>query len=361
MVIREVASWPFVSVVILNYNGKEFLKCCLRSVLDSDYPNFEVIVVDNGSTDSSAEFVKEMFGGDPRLKILLNHRNLGFAEGNNVGIKVAKGKYIVLLNNDTETSSLWLKEIAKVMESDLTAGACQSKLLLMSDRKTLDSVGAYLSPFGLLVHKGIGEVDRGQFDNIHEIFTAKGAALTIRREVLEEVGLFDSEFFAYLEETDLCWRIWLSGYTVLFVPRSIVYHAWGSTLSKIGPLYARYILRFHATKNYIKTLLKNLDTRNVFKILPVHICIWLGIVLLFILRRRLHDAMFTMKAICWNLINLKHIWDERVMVQHHIRRVSDNQIFSRIMRKVALRHLYLRFCADVLLAKTIKRGKVDYI
>jgi len=147
---------PLVSIIIVNFNDKRHLYRCLSSILKSEYPSFEIIVVDNGSTDGSVELVKKLFGNNPRIKLIQNERNLGPAAGRNIGAEVAKGRYLAFLDNDTEVNPKWLKEAVKVMESDLTIGAAQCKLLLMGHRNRFDYAGDYLSPYGFLIQSGNG-------------------------------------------------------------------------------------------------------------------------------------------------------------------------------------------------------------
>ncbi len=146
----DLSTQPMVSIVILNFNGKKFLNQCLDSVLQSDYRNFEVILVDNASTDGSIELVQKNFHQHSNLRIVTNGTNLGFAEGNNIGARAATGKYVVFLNNDTEVDPEWLQELLIVVESDKTVGAAQSKLLLLARAraKTIDSAGDFVNCYG---------------------------------------------------------------------------------------------------------------------------------------------------------------------------------------------------------------------
>ncbi len=225
---------PLVSVIILNYNCRKnlgvVLENCLLSVFQTNYPSFEVLFVDNASTDDSVAFVERNFGEDARLRIIQNEQNFGFAEGNNIGIRKALGKYIVLLNSDTRVDPEWLTALVSTVRPP-EVGAAQSKLLQLGAPELLDCAGGFLDYYGYHFERGQGE--RGsKYDQPGEIFYAKGASILIKREVLEKTGLFDPDLFIYHDETDLCWRTRLSGYTVLFSPKSIVYHASGSTMSR---------------------------------------------------------------------------------------------------------------------------------
>jgi len=140
-----VIASPLVSIVVLNYNGKDLVANCLKSLAATEFEDYEILVVDNGSTDGSVEYLKANYSANPRIIVHENKKNLGFAGGNNVGIGLARGKYIVLLNDDVQVKSDWLKNLVKLIEGDPTIGAAQCKLLLDSDRSTFDSAGSYMT------------------------------------------------------------------------------------------------------------------------------------------------------------------------------------------------------------------------
>lgn len=312
---------PMVSIVILNYNGRDFVERCLKSVLNTDYPNFEVIFVDNASTDDSPELVKMIFGCDLRLKIIQNDKNLGFAEGNNIGARVAKGDYIVFLNNDTEVDPNWIEELVKVMESDLTIGVAQSKLRSIGNHRMMDCAGGFIDHYGWSHRRGQGEEDKGQFSKVDEIFYAVGAAMAVRRGILNKVGLFDPNYFIYFEDADLCWRVWLSGHRVVSVPTSIVFHVVRGTMKR-QPVRTTFL----SCKNNITTLLKNYELRNVAKYLPANLMFICVVATFRLLKGEINMALAYLKAILWNLLNLNHIWAERLKVQRLIRKISDGKL-----------------------------------
>ena len=333
---------PIVSVVIVNNNGKEFLEQCLHSVLHSYYTNFEVILVDNASTDGSVEKAEKMLENNCLIRIR-NKNNVGPAVARNMGVKAAKGKLIAFLDNDTKVDAFWLSNAVHVLESDHSIGAAQLKLLLMGDPYRFDYGGDYLSPYGFLVQRvDEGAIDDGRFDELVEIFSVKEAGMIIRRDLFEELGGFDEDYFMYVEGMDLCWRVWLMGYKVLFIPTSRVYHAFGR-ISKLKSPRTKFLSKYHGTKNYITTLLKNLSMQNLFKILPLHIILWLGVIIWHILRRRTTEAMWIVKAILWNLTHFKRTWAKRQTVQFRLRKVSDASIMSRVMKKEHLTY----FCNKI--------------
>src|SRR3989344_7353611 len=203
---------PLVSIIIVNWNGGEVLRDCLRSLGKIKYPKWELILVDNGSTDGSEMLVLNLKLKAESLKLIRNKINVGFAKANNRGCKKISGKYVLLLNNDTKVTPKFLTTLVDRMENDPTIGVVQPKIKLMDKPGYLDNAGSFFTRIGFLQHWGFLRKDTREFDEEREIFSAKGACMLIRRKVVENVGLFDEEFFSHFEESDFCWRVWLSGF-----------------------------------------------------------------------------------------------------------------------------------------------------
>lgn len=234
-------SVPLVSIIIPNWNGKRFLEECFQSLERQTFSNFEVIFVDNGSIDGSAEWMEGRYGHWVRM--VRNSKNLGFAEGNNVGIRLAKGRYLVLLNNDTVVEAHWLEELMKPVEGNPTVGMCASKILSYDQPEVLEATGELLFRDGLNRARGHREVDRGQYDSDLKTFFPPGCGALYRREMLEEVGLFDEDFFAYGEDTDLGIRGRLAGWKCVYAPLAVVYHKGSGTTGRYSPFKAFYVER----------------------------------------------------------------------------------------------------------------------
>ncbi len=229
-------SQPSVAIVILNWNGKNYLRQFLPSVLATSYTNYRVVVADNASTDDSVNFLREMF---PAIEIIELPENFGFAKGYNEALKNLTSDYFVLLNSDVEVTPGWIDPIIDLLEKDASNAVCQPKLLAFKNKKMLEyagGAGGWVDLYGYPFARGrifeSCEEDRGQFENTGEVFWASGAAMVIKSRVYKEMGGFDDYFFAHQEEIDLCWRIKLAGYKIFCCPQSVVYHVGGGTLPR---------------------------------------------------------------------------------------------------------------------------------
>jgi len=239
---------PLISVIIVNYNGKKFLSDCLNSIFHQTYFPFEVIMVDNASHDGSFEYVQQNF---PEVRMFSQSTNLGFAGGTNAGIRVAKGEFIFTLNNDTIADSHMLEEIVRPMQLDSRVGVCGSKILLPDGR--INSTAICISRSGAAWDRGMGEPDQGQYDMPEEVFGACAGAALYRRSMLEEIGLFDEDFFLFMEDVDLAFRARLSGWKCMYVPPARVIHVHGGTTepgSDISMYYVNRNLLWYAVKNF---------------------------------------------------------------------------------------------------------------
>jgi GT2 family glycosyltransferase len=232
---------PLLSVVIPNWNGKKFLADCIDSLKEQTFLDFEVILVDNGSTDGSAEFVEERYGGF--LRIIRNSRNLGFTGGNNTGIRAAKGEYLILLNNDTWVEPTWLEELVRSTGTDDRVGMWASKVYSYFRRDQIEAVGELIYWDGLNRARGQFEQDKGQYDRTEEIFFPPGCGGMYRKKVLDEIGLFDEDFFAYGDDAEIGIRARLAGWKCLYVPKAVLYHKNSGSTAPYSPLKAFYVER----------------------------------------------------------------------------------------------------------------------
>lgn len=214
------------AVIIANWNGARHLRMCLDSLRRQTHPQFEVIVVDNGSTDDSLRLLGEDY---PEVRVLALAENLGFTVASNRGAQAAHADVVVMLNNDTEAEPGWLEALCQALADHPEAGAAASKMLLFDRRDTLHSAGDMLGPGFIPQNRGVWEIDRGQYDHQIEVFGACGGAAAYRRTAWEQLGGFDERLFMWLEDVDLAWRAQQAGWKCVFVPEARVYHHLSAT------------------------------------------------------------------------------------------------------------------------------------
>jgi len=254
-----------IAVVILNYNGEKFLKDFLPSVLLNS-KKASVYVVDNCSTDNSVKLLKSNF---PDVKVIVNSQNGGFAKGYNDGLKQIEADYYVLLNSDIEVTPNWIKPCIDLMESDKSIAGVQPKILAYHNKKLFEHAGAaggFLDkdfyPFCQGRLFDIVEEDKGQYNQNKEVFWASGACLFIRSKLYHKIGGLDEDFFAHMEEIDMCWRLKKYNYKLYYCAQSTVYHVGGGTLNYMSP--KKTYLNF---RNSLYMITKNYDGFLFFKIL----------------------------------------------------------------------------------------------
>ena len=236
---------PLVSIITVNFNQKEVTLSLLVSLRHISYKNIEIFVVDNASKENPKADILELY---PEVNVICSEKNLGFAGGNNLAIRQARGKYIMLLNNDTEVLAGFLESLVEVMEADTNVGICSSKLFYYSHPKILQYAGSSpLHPIKIQSFAyGYGQNDSGKFNKIKETALAHGAAMLVRAEAVKKAGLMPEEYFLYYEEIDWCERIKKEGYKIMFVPDSIVMHKESISIGKQS-----YIQVFYKTRNRI--------------------------------------------------------------------------------------------------------------
>lgn len=246
-----------VSIVIPNWNGIDHLPDCLSSLEKQTFKDFEVIVVDNGSTDDSGSFIKTAFSW---VKLIELSENTGFATACNIGIKIAKGRYISVLNNDTEVIPQWLEHLLAAAGRNERIGMVASKILLNPVTREIDSVGMLIYPDGIGRQRGHGEIDNGQFEQEEEVFYPSACAALYSSEMFREIGLFDEDFFAYCEDTDLGLRGRHAGWIAVFAPKAVVYHKYSATGGKYSSFKA-----MHVERNRLWVAFKNFPLRWLLK------------------------------------------------------------------------------------------------
>jgi GT2 family glycosyltransferase len=258
---------PKIAIVILNWNGAKLLEQFLPSVIEfSKNDSTEVVIAENGSTDDSLEILRTNF---PGVKLLDLKQNFGFAGGYNEALKQIEADYFVILNSDVEVTSGWLDSPIQLMETDTSMAAVQPKILSYQQKTHFEyagGAGGFIDKFGYPFCRGRVfnkvEEDLGQYDDSAEIFWATGACMFIRARLFHEVGGFDADFWAHMEEIDLCWRLKNQGYRIVYTAKSIVYHVGGGTLSYDNP--QKLFLNF---RNNLWLLYKNLPGNQLFAVM----------------------------------------------------------------------------------------------
>lgn len=299
---------PTIAVVILNFNGRDYLTRFLPIV--TQYSSEATVwVIDNASSDSSAQFLEISF---PEVKIVQLDSNLGYAGGYQEGLKQIQADYYVLLNSDVEVTERWLQPVIELMENDKSIAACQPKILSWHLRDTLEYAGAaggFIDVLGYPFCRGrvfeTIEKDEGQYDDQLEVFWATGACLFVRASAYHQVGGLDPDFFAHMEEIDLCWRLKMSGYKVFYQGESHVYHVGGGTLSSTHPF--KTYLNF---RNSIVLLLKNDAIQSLWWKLPIRFFVDFLILIRFLLAGQWRAAQSISNAhvfVVRNILKYRHI------------------------------------------------------
>lgn len=327
-------SEPLVSIIIVNWNGKKFLADCLGSLAKISYKNKEILFVDNASTDGSVAYVKENF---PEVRIFENSTNLGFAQGHDVGFAHARGEAILLLNTDTIVEKNLLSELVAALFKSPRIGAVQPKIVMYPDKDRIDSIGSFFLMTGMLYHVGREKNSAlPMYNKTMEIYSAKGVCMLLRKNVLLRTGLFDKDYFAYFEETDLCHRILLSGYRILYTPTTTVYHKGGGASKQM--MYG-YIL-FHSYKNRICTYIKNLSVKYLVRVLPFTLTLYFCVFLFYLLTLKLDLAVAVQKGILWNILHIKETVRKRKLIQTTMRAVRDEDFLPKLIKPVRLSYYY---------------------
>lgn len=311
---------PNVSIVIPNWNGKTLLRECLYSLKKQSYARFKIIVVDNGSTDGSLDFLKFYH---PEVKVIRLEKNLGFSRAVNEGIKLARTKYVALLNNDTKVSKNWLLFLIRAIQKNKPISAVASKMILMSGK--LDSAGDTMNSVGQAYHRGYGD-DPQKWNEPGLVFLVTAGASLYKRRVFSEVGMFDEDFFAYGEDVDWCLKAQLYGHKFWYEPSAIVYHRHKATASRI-----RRKVEYLQFRNMTLTIIKNFPFRLFFRrwrfiTIPL---VHFNTLIYMTLHGLLKEALL---ADFWILTHFLKILQKRWQIQK-TRRVSINYLDSQMEPK----------------------------
>ena len=336
---------PRIVVAVLNHNGSRWLHKCLSSAIASDYPHLEICLVDNASTDGSLEYVQQHF---PQVKVIRHSMNLGFAEGYNRALEKVEADYLVLLNNDTQVlNPSWIKYLLDTAKRDPRIAAVACKMVSMDDHSCLQSVGEMGIPFwrGFL-DIGSGEHDRGQYDSQLEPFGFCGGAALIKRDAFAKIAGFDEEYFMYVEDVDLSWRLRLLGYRVGYAHEALVAHyAGGPSEHKIASARKLY----YCQRNLLRAILKNCGSSIRWALRNYFLFSLIAAVGFSILEPR--KALAIARAILWNLLSFRNTYSQRLAIQSS-RKSGETEIlasmYPRIERYQPSEHPALRRILNIL-------------
>ncbi|MGF7075896.1 glycosyltransferase family 2 protein [Mucilaginibacter sp. 3215] len=286
---------PKVAVVILNWNGVKYLKQFLPSVLSSTYPNLDIVMGDNDSSDDSVAFMRENY---PSVRIIQNDKNYGFTGGYNRVLAQVDADYYILLNSDVEVIPGWIEPVIELMESDSLIAAAAPKIRSYAQKEYFEHAGAaggFIDKHGYPFCRGRIfyelEKDNGQYEQSSEVFWASGASLFIKKSIWDEAGGFDESFFAHMEEIDLCWRLKNMGYKVMYCARSTIYHVGGGTLNAENPF--KTYLNF---RNNLLLIKKNLPFWRAFWVIGIRFIMDLLALFRFLMEGKRKDAWAVSRA-----------------------------------------------------------------
>lgn len=319
-----------ISVIIVNWNGEHLLAACLSALQRQTFQDFETILVDNGSSDGSADFVRTKF---PEVKLLALPENRGFSGGNIAGYEQARGELVVLLNNDTEAHPNWLKEIQRASRAYPKAGSFASKMMYYYERGRIENCGFDLAIAGTTLDLGRDELDGPDRNQPRFVFGACGGAAAYRRRMLDDIGFLDPDFFLIYEDVDLSFRAQLQGYECVYIPGAIVYHRYRAS---IGKAWARQV--YFSQRNIEFVYLKNMPLGLILQSVPERLTYELGSALYF---TRKGAGTHFLRAKLDVVRCLPRILRQRKQIQKK-RKVTSSQL-KAIMQKTLLSNKWKKF------------------
>lgn len=308
-------NFPLVSVMVLNYNGQKFLKDCFDSLLACAYPNFEILMIDNNSTENDVDYVAQNY---PQVKIIQTHSNSGYSRAYNIAFEKSEAKYFIMLNNDVKVEPDWIEPLVAAAEKDEKIGALQPKILSMRNKGCFEYAGAsggFMDKYGYPFLRGrlffTIEEDKGQYDDETEVFWTSGAAMFVRAEALKKSGVLDEDFVHHMEEIDLCWRLHLAGYNLKVIPKSMIFHYDGATIKPFS-----FMKLYWNHRNGIFMLIKNLSPESLLKSLFLRLILdKINIFYSALFKLDFKHSWAIIKAHWWILTHLNHILKKRKTVQ----------------------------------------------
>lgn len=320
---------PLVSVILPSLNSKNYIDTCLKGLLKTNYPNYEVILIDDYSSDGSLEYIRDKYGKNKKLKIYKNPKNLKLAATRNRGIKEAKGKYVAFVEVDMDFDKNWLKYAVETLEKDESLAGVQARVMDIKLRSRLQFMNIYMWPQTgwMITPDSLREIKDDNFKS-KEILGGPNSMI-YRKQVLEKVGKFDDKFGFNIDDLDLNWRLWLSGFRIVTEPRSVIYHWTVKDWSQKGGGMPRSSWEFEYAK-MPRIFIKNYNSINLFYYLTTWFIIILGRSLINMARGNSYPLRGFLSAIYWNIQVLPDTLAQRKHIQGNLRKKSDSEVLSKI-------------------------------
>ena len=329
-----------VSIIIPHWNGIDILSECIDSLNNTEYSNFEIIVVDNNSSDESVKWLK---ANHPKIKIIENDKNYGYAGGCNRGINNSKGDYIVFLNNDTVHKKDWLSNLVTFMNKHPDCAAVQPKILNYYERDKFDYAGGAGGHMDILCYPFARgrlfleqEIDNNQYDDDAPCFWASGTAIMVRKEFFLEVEKFDENFFAHMEEIDLCWRLQLKGHNIYVNPKSVIYHKNAVSLPMTS--IKKFMLNH---RNSLMMLLSNYKVLTTLYLFPIRYMLELVAILYALTKLDFRHMFGVIQAHLWILFHIHIIFYKRIKI-NRLRTIGDYEIMKSMYKGSIIWDHYIR-------------------
>ncbi len=317
-----------VSVIIPHWNGIDILADCLESLKKNTYPNIEIIVVDNASTDGSSEWISSHY---PDIKLIRNNKNYGYAGGCNKGAEASSGEYLTFLNNDTIQNEDFIEHLADFLNLNPQVSAVQPKILNYYERNKFDyagGCGGWLDILGFPFARGRlflnVESDNSQYEKIRPIFWASGTALMIRKKDFDLLGGFDDAFFAHQEEIDLCWKIHLAGNQVWSIPKAVVFHKNAVTL----PMFSR-LKQYLNHRNSMLMILSNFSLPMTLYLVPIRVALEIVAMFYALFCLDINHFIGIVQSFVWVIFH-PHIVIKRRIRNRRIRKVKDSNVIKNM-------------------------------
>lgn len=325
---------PFISIIVVNWNTVDYIQKCLDSIYAQKYNNFEVIVVDNASSDDSVELIKKNFS---KVQLIQNNDNLGFAEGNNIGIKHSRGEIIALINPDAVIEKEWLSTIVKVLQSSDKIGAAVGKIFYLEEQCDKNAVFCTWSKIDACSAMPYNFNGNEPFSNVDYL---SGAAMIVKKDVIEKIGLLDADYFLYFDETDWCARMIRAGYDLTYTPYALVWHKVSASISDSDKKI------YYMERSRIRFALKNFDLLYV----PIFLVSFLleSIFIFFrdIKKRSFLRSKIRRQVIFWNLANIGKTIQSRKRDFSHLKKNGFVKSYNKSLplRKFKTRNYSSRIC-----------------